>query len=252
VNAAATAQEAYGRMLRVYIAPALRELGFRRGPSPGAFRHETATHACEVRFKKSRGSTAQEVHFWADLHTSDLKTEFVYWKWQLHSLAPEPLIGWALEAGEPAGPVASEVLRIFHRYGWPAIQAALDNPGYPRDPSVQWPRTFPKIPWGPATDDEIAAQRRSRRALEEAVRQADNDPRAFQAVLTRLETDPHPGIRHAAAWWLLSRAGEERARRALQAAATEDEDVQVRWVARYALRLAERQTSTDAAGPARG
>ena len=47
-------------------------------------------------------------------------------------------------------------------------------------------------------------------------------------------------------------AGEERSRQALQVAATEDEDVQVRWAARYALRLAERETSTDAAGPASG
>jgi hypothetical protein len=252
VNAAATAQEAYRRMLREYIAPPLRELGFRRGPSVGAFRLETATHACEVRFKKSRGSTTQEVSFWADLHTSDLKTEFVYWKWPLHSLVPEPLIGWTLEARRPVEPAASEVLRIFDSYGWPAIQAALDNPGYPRDPAVRWARTFPKTPWGPASDDEIAAERRSWRALEEAVRRADSDPRAFQAVLSRLETDPHPGIRHAAAWWLLKRAGAERARQALEAAAAEDEDVQVRWVARYAFRLAERQTTTDAAGPAPG
>lgn len=79
--------------------------------------------------------------------------------------------------------------------------------------------------------------------------QADRDSRAFQAVLTLLETDPHPGIRHAAAWFLLQRMGEERSRQALRAAATADEDVQVRWVARYAFRLAERQTSTDTAGP---
>ena len=242
MDAAATAQDAYRRMLREHIAPALRALGFRRGPSPGAFRLETAAHACEVRFRKSRGSTRREVSFWADLHTSDLKTEFVYWEWPLHSLAPELLIGWILEAGRPVEPVASEVLRIFFSYGWPAIQAALDNPGYPRDPSVQWARTFPKIPRGPASNDEMAAERRSRRALEEAVRRADRDPRAFQAVLTLLETDPHPGIRHTAAWWLLSRVGEERAGSALRAAAIEDEDVQVRWVARYAFRLAERQT----------
>jgi hypothetical protein len=240
VNVAVTAQEAYRRMLREYVAPALRELGFRRGPSPGAFRLETAAHACEVRFIKSRYSTTQEVHFWADLHTSDLKTEFVYWKWQLHSLAPE-LIWWALEAGEPVEPVASDVLRVFRGYGWPAIQAALDNPGYPRDRSIRWARTFPRIPRGPMLDEEVAAQRRSWRVLEEAVRQADSDPRAFQAVLTCLETDPHPGVRHAAAWWLLKRVGEERARQALEAAAIEDEDVQVRWVARYAFRLAEGQ-----------
>jgi len=65
---------------------------------------------------------------------------------------------------------------------------------------------------------------------------ADRDPRAFQAVLTRLETGPHPAIRHAAAWWLLSMVGEERSRQALRAAATEDEDAQVWWVARYASR----------------
>jgi hypothetical protein len=95
-------------------------------------------------------------------------------------------------------------------------------------------------------------ERRSWQALEEAVTNADRDPRAFQAVLTRLETDPHPAIRHAAAWFLPRRAGEEHGRQALQAAATEDEDIQVRWVARYAFRLAEREISTDAAGPAPG
>ena len=114
------------------------------------------------------------------------------------------------------------------------------------------PGVSPKMPWGPASDDEVAADRRSWRALEEAVTRADSDPRAFQAVLTRLETDPHPAIRHAAAWWLLKRVDQERSRQALRAAAIEDEDVQVRWAAPYAMRLAERQTPTDAAGPAPG
>jgi hypothetical protein len=57
VNAGATAQQAYRLMLREYIAPALRALGFQRGPSPGTFRYETGTHAAETRFIKSRGST---------------------------------------------------------------------------------------------------------------------------------------------------------------------------------------------------
>jgi hypothetical protein len=59
-KADATAQDAYRLMLRAHIAPALRELGFWRGPSSGAFRYETATHAAEVRFRKSRGSTRRE------------------------------------------------------------------------------------------------------------------------------------------------------------------------------------------------
>ena len=191
----ATAQDAYRLMLRRFIAPALRELGFRRGPSLGAFRYETASHAAEVRFRKSRGSTRRDVDFWINMHASDIKTEFVYWDWDLRSLAPELLSLWVLRAGDRVEPVASEVLRVFRGYGWPAIQAALDNPGYPRDPTVRWPRTFPKIPRGPRFDDEMEAENRSRAELEEIVGRADNDPRAFEALLARLETDPDPGIR---------------------------------------------------------
>ncbi len=237
----ATAQDAYRLMLRAYIAPALRELGFRRGPSPGAFRYETATHAAEVRFRKSRGSTRQYVNFWADMHTSDITTEWVYWRWDLRSLAGglgELLYLWEVRSGGPVEPVASEVLRVFRSYGWPAIQAALDNPGYPKDSAVRWARTFPKIPRGPLSGGERAAAQRSRAELAELMTRADRDPRAFQALLARLETHPDPGIRHSAAWWLLHRASEERSRQALRAAAAEDEDVEVRWIARYALRLA--------------
>jgi hypothetical protein len=244
--AGATAQDMYRLMLRQYIAPALRELRFRRGPSPGAFRHETATHAAEVRFRKSRGSTRQDVNFWVDMHTSDIKTEFVYWQRELHSLANslgEWAWPWEISSDGPVEPVASDVLRVFGSYGWPAIQAALDNPGYPKDPTVRWPRTFPKIPRGPLFDDEREAAQRSRAELEELMKRADRDPRAFQALLARLETDPDPGIRHSAAWWLLHRANDERSRQALRAAAAEDENVDIRWIARYALRLASQATA---------
>ena len=74
---------------------------------------------------------------------------------------------------------------------------------------------------------------------EAIVRRLLATPIAAAAATARLESDPHPEIRQEAAWWLLHRAGEERCRRALQAAATEDEDAEVRWIARYALRLAE-------------
>ena len=76
------------------------------------------------------------------------------------------------------------------------------------------------------------------------------DFRAFQALLARLETDPDPSIRQGAAWHLLRTAHEERSRQALRAAAAEDEDIDVRWIARYALRLARRETTADIAGPA--
>jgi hypothetical protein len=69
-------------------------------------------------------------------------------------------------------------------------------------------------------DDEVEAARRSLAELEEIMAAADSDPHAFQALLARLETDPNPGNRQSAAWWLLRRADEERCRRALRAAAT--------------------------------
>ena len=75
------------------------------------------------------------------------------------------------------------------------------------------------------------------------MKRADRDPRAFQALLARLETDPEPGIRHSAAWWLLHRASDERSRQALRAAAAEDENVDIRWIARYALRLTGQATA---------
>ena len=135
---AGTAQDVYRRMLREHIAPELRELGFKRGPSLGAFRYESATHAAEVRFRKSRYSTRKGMDFWVDLHASWIKTEWVYWDWTLRALAPEPLSRWEVTAGAPADLVASEVLCVFRSHGWPAIQAALDNPGYTRDPAVRW------------------------------------------------------------------------------------------------------------------
>jgi len=246
---AGTAQDAYRRMLREHIAPALRELGFKRGPSLGAFRYETATHAAEVRFRKSRYSTRQEVDFWVDLHASWIKTEWVYWDWTMDALALEQLSRWEVTAAAPVGPVAGEVLHVFRSYGWPAIQAALDNPGYPRDPAIRWPRTFPKRPRG-RFPEEVEADRQAQEELEQIMIRAGTDFRAFQALLARLETDPSPSIRQGAAWYLLRTADEERSRRALRAAAAEDEDVEVRWIARYALRLAQRETTADIAGPA--
>ena len=98
-----TAQDVYKQMLREHVAPALRELGFGGAPSRGNFRYETATHAAEVRFQKSRYSSKQEVDFWVNLYAVDIKTERVYWDWTLDGLAQ--LWGdrgeWTIYAGDP-------------------------------------------------------------------------------------------------------------------------------------------------------
>jgi hypothetical protein len=240
-----TAQDAYRLMLRRYIAPALRELGFRRGPSRNAFRYETPTHAAEVRFIKSMGSTRQMVNFWVTLQATYIKTEWVYWHNTLTGLnlpGERNRRSWTLDADGPVEPAANSVLGLFRSYGWPAIQAALDNPGYPPDRSVRWARTFPKGLRGMRFAEEEEAHRQRHDAVRQEERRADSDPGAFQALLTWLETEPDPRIRSQIAWHLLRRADDERSRQALTSAAAEDENVQVRWIARYALRLADNET----------
>jgi HEAT repeats len=243
---AGTAQDAYRQMLREHVAPALRALGFKRGPSLGAFRYETATHAAEVRFRKSRSSTRQEVDFWVDLHASWIKTEWVYWEWTLEALAPEPLGSHGHRpgrAGRQRG--AGRVPQL-----WVARHPGCA--GQPRLPTRPRGPLAPDIPQTPRGrfPGEAEADRQAQEELEQIMARAGTDSRAFQALLAQLETDPDPAIRQGVAWYLLGRAHEERSSQALRAAATEDEDVEVRWIARYALRVAHNETSANTAGPA--
>jgi hypothetical protein len=69
----------------------------------------------------------QKVSFWAEMHTSDIKTEWVYWDQTLDGIRP-----WVVEADSLVEQVANEVLRRFRSDGWPAIQAALSRPTRPQ------------------------------------------------------------------------------------------------------------------------
>src|SRR5215813_12797701 len=131
------------------------------------------------------------------MHTSDIQTEWAYWDRDVHSLASglgELAYPWKVSSGGPVEPVADEVLRVFGSHGWPAIQSSLDNPGHPKDPAVRWPRTFPKIPRGLLFDNEVEGTERSRAELDELMKQADRDPRAWGRPPRR---PPRPGLRHA-------------------------------------------------------
>jgi HEAT repeat protein len=156
------------------------------------------------------------------------------------------------------------LISAIRRYGLPAILAGLDDPGHQLDPDVRWARTFPHVPaigerlpdghgadpaaWyvqpaGTESDSssaELASDIALRRpgAAEVVAGEVRNDPRALPALLNRLERDPSPRIRHRIAWRLLTPLAQDpQVRSAPHAAAAEDEDLQVRWAARYALRL---------------
>jgi len=60
--------------------------------------------------------------------------------------------------------------------------------------------------------------------------------------------DPSPGVRQRAALATVTAADRAEVREALRAAAAQDEDVQVRWAARYVLRLAAGAAAGKSAG----
>ena len=75
-------------------------------------------------------------------------------------------------------------------------------------------------------------------ALRMITEEAADDPRCRVVLSDRLARDPSPRVREDAAGALASRGREATVRRALQDAADQDEDLQVRSAARYAIRLA--------------
>ena len=260
-----TAQVAFDRLMRDLIAPALHEMGFTsKGPRSFAYRYGDYEGVFST--QKSRYSTREAVVFWVHLAAVHLPTKSAYWDMQLHALIPgnERLSSWTVRADSPAGSVADHLLRVFRSYGWPAIQAALDSPGYPPDPGVAWPRSFAPQPSpaalgaaGPNLGPLTWLLRRTgqRDGLlagttdpDELVRAgavsglggaAGRDADVTAALLRRLEHDASPNVRLGAARALSPLAGQPQVRAAFRAAAAEDEDLNVRWAAKYALRLTD-------------
>lgn len=254
-----TAQQLFPRVFKDLIGPALQALGFDNS------RYVDDDYAGMVGVQKSRYNTKDNVDFTIHLGAEYVPTGYGYWHMRLPALMPGRHRGWwNLQTGEPMEPVAEDVLAAFHAYGWPAILAAVDSPGYPKDPAVRWARTFPAGPGtpgpapldlaGPAglgqgTDPEVnelfteitdADPGIRLAAAETIVEFAGDDPRTVTALLHLLEHDPLDGIRRLAALGLAPSADEVQVRESLQAAAAQDEDLQVRWAARYAIRLVPR------------
>jgi hypothetical protein len=179
---------------------------------------------------------------------------------------------WVIYLDRPVQPAADDLLATIRDYGWPAIQTLLEDPGYPPDPARHWARTFPadlnRAGWAaarreldhayglvPAGDpkkdrffaedviDPVAGSRAH--AMRDIAALASDDPRTLPAILNRLAADPASMVRECAAIALLGWAADDSVRTALRAAEALDEDFNVRWAARYTLRLAR-----SAAAPA--
>ncbi|MGN6681263.1 MAG: HEAT repeat domain-containing protein [Streptosporangiaceae bacterium] len=261
-SAALTAHQVFTQMMRDSIAPALRELGFKGSVSRG-FTYLSGDYSGGLWTQKSRHSTKEEVYFWVHLGAFHEPSGSGYWNTALHALIPQndSFSQWTIRADRSAEPVAQDLLEIIRNYGWLAIQAAVDSPGYPPDPEATWARTFPPPEGlaaqgpdlGPLTwlvhrathrDQDLFADLAD---TNEAVRmsaavdigcEALDDKRAIPALLNRLEFDPSALVRERAALSLGCVPDRPEILAAFRAAAAQDEDLDVRWAARYGLRLA--------------
>jgi hypothetical protein len=139
-----TAQELFKHVMRDLVGPGLRELGFSGGYTRG-FRIAHGDYAGYVETQKSVGSTRTEVWFWVHLMACHEPTNAVYWSQELHWLIPggRAVGGWAIKVDSPPEPVAESVLSGFRRYGWPAMQAAMDSPASPQTPAPTGHARFP-------------------------------------------------------------------------------------------------------------
>jgi HEAT repeats len=259
-----SAPDVFRHVVRDLIYPGLRELGFRGGGTTG-FWYGQGVYTGDVEIRASVPGPPGTVDFGVYLSAQHTPTGTRFWSASLDELIPGRLgQRWAVQAGRSGRPVAASVLGGLREQGWPAIQAALEAPGYPVDPRARWARTFPPrpgagerpslppglaglaevlVPSGSAADqwfaglaDRDEAARCS--AVDRIGTEAAGDPRALPVLLDRLQHDPSDRVRWQAARALRPSAGSAEVRAALTAAGAEDEDIQVRWAARYALRLA--------------
>jgi HEAT repeats len=246
-----SAQLAFERMMRTEVAPALRRAGF-----TGTFRDfklASGDNRGYINAQKSRHSTRAKVDFRIMIGAPPCIYEMQLFALMLEQERPKTA-WWEVRAGQPTAAVAEAVLTAIRRYAIPAIRAALDDPGCERRT-----RTFPRLddrapdglgvepgawyvqPEGTALDGRLASltsdEPVDRLHAAMAIGQsAVGDPRAVAALLDRLEREPHQFTRRLiASVCLLPVAGDPEVRAALSETAEADEDVEVRWAARFAL-----------------
>ena len=63
---------------------------------------------------------------------------------------------WTVETGHPIELVAEDMLADFRDYGWPAILAAVDSPGFQPDPTTSRATSSPEEDSAPNTQANSA------------------------------------------------------------------------------------------------
>jgi hypothetical protein len=138
------AQDNFKAMLREYVAPRLRELGFKG--SGATYSRPSEVAWLLLGFQKFKWSTEKEVEFtlnltvapkdaWAKARSErewlpDRPSANTFYGTYIWQVRIGDLLGggdrmWRVQKGQPTDAVAADVLEVIERYALPAMQAKL-------------------------------------------------------------------------------------------------------------------------------
>jgi hypothetical protein len=255
-----TAQETFNHFLKEDLAPSLRSLGFKG--SGAHYRLDRGDYQGTLGFQKDRHSTRAVVGFTINVSAGHRPTKRGYWGGRIGHLMPEfANLWWRVPHGADTHELLIDVVASIRDYALVALEAVLHDPEFPSDPDRIWPRAFGPDPvhshlrnipptllitTEPRFDIEsafaalTATDYYDRFQAMDYIYRNDPDNHRFVAALTSfLEREPRTYTRGVAALFLafVSTHNPTAVQPALLTTATEDEDLDVRLNARYALAL---------------
>ena len=259
-----TVQSALDDLVAERIRPVLRELGF--AGSKRTYRRVSGNYSFTAKILKSPRNSRDLVSFTVEFYAAYAGSKVSFWWERIGQLMPLLTeFWWQLTTNEPCDAIADQVCDALALFARLALEALLETPGLPGGSlSRIWPRSFAgerdeaceslsvieKFHHGLSVGQAIRDWPREEllgqlardpvvrdMAILEILRRGLSGSDVTAALSERLERDPHPVVRGCAARALGALARGEEALGSLLLAASDDEDLDVRWSAEYALSL---------------
>jgi hypothetical protein len=259
-----TAQVTFARFLKERFAPALRDLGFKGSGS----RYRLDRHPFQggLSSQKSQYSNRAVVDFTINLWVRHLPTEQTFWGDRIGSIMPEAVdIWWRIPAAAALDALQIDVVGAVRDYAVVFFEMASNEREFPPDPERRWPLHFdlPEVhgdrgasmldylrltrrPASPETAVELLSEGDAnvRRAMLWHLYHGDpENPHIVPALVSVLQNDPNENDRSRAARGLgfVPSAPLTVVIPVLEQSAADDEKLEVRLSARYALAQLERR-----------
>jgi hypothetical protein len=129
------ARRLYLQMMDEIVGPLLVEFGFAH--RSGEFRYRSGDYLATIHPRGLHHRPLGEYTFDVEVGVSFVPDGPAwFWRSRLAGLELRPTADrrhegglWTVRAGQPAEPVAQELLAMLRTYGWPAIRVLLEDPG---------------------------------------------------------------------------------------------------------------------------